>query len=96
MVATPADRRVVGAAGVEALDGLKRFQPAEARHLDVERHQVGRSGADEVERLFAAEDGAGYGDPFLPGEGLPQRGTEDARVIDDQHSCGVGHRYILF
>src|SRR5207244_2985172 len=75
--------------GVELLGALEDADPAQARHLEIERHDVDRVPGDRVERRLAA---AGGDHLALAVQDRAQRLPHTHLVVHDQHTGSEAHR----
>ena len=65
-------------------DAAHDFQAVEARHLDVEEHQVRRHGGDRGHRVRAVTAFADDGQLAIGGQQRPQSSARQWFVIDDE------------
>ena len=72
---------------VEVADGPGRGQAVGARHLDVQDHQIGVVGADQVDGLVAAAGLPHHVIPFVQ-QDLLQIQPDDRLVLGDDHAPG--------
>lgn len=66
-------------------DLLEKCEPIHARHVDVERDDIGRKGLDRLARLVGVTCLTDHGDLWIPLEMCPEDGPHGRGIVDNEH-----------